>query len=103
MRGMRNGKTIEGSISIAALFDPLTGHIAHLHRVINFASNKNITSDYVQQRAKDLYALTGKDASKLKAISIHPEKLNKGSRYRVDVTTFELVEIDRSEGRGRLI
>jgi hypothetical protein len=94
MRGMINGKPIEGNVSITALFDPVTGDIVHLHRVIKFSGNKNITPEYVQQRARDLYAGTGRDGSKLKAITIDPAKFKFGRRYKVDVATSVLFEID---------
>lgn len=99
MRGVMNGKSIEGSVSIVALFDPNTGDIVHLHQVTKFSGDKSITPDYVEQRARDLYASTGKDGSKLKAISIDPEKFKKRSRYKVDPNTSELVEVPRSRSR----
>jgi hypothetical protein len=94
MRGMINGKPIEGKVSIAVLFDPVTGDIVHVHRVIKFGGHKNITPEYVLQRARDLYARTGRDGCKLKAITVDPAEFKLGSRYKVDVATSAFVEID---------
>jgi hypothetical protein len=95
MRGMSNGKLIEGSVSIAALFDSDTGAIMHLHRVVQFGGAKKITPEYVQQRTRELYARTGRDDSRLRAITIDPTRFKRGGRYKVDLETFVLVEIAR--------
>lgn len=99
MHGMVNGKPVEGRVSMVGLYDPDTGHIAHLHRVVKISGDRDVTPDYVEQRARDLYADTGKDHSKLKAITIDPAKFKKGSRYKVDPNTSELVELPRSRSR----
>jgi hypothetical protein len=95
MRGMSSGKQIEGSVSIAALFDSDSGKIVHLHRVIRFGGDKKVTPEYVQQRARELYARSGGDDSRVRSITIDPTRFKKGGRYKVDVETFVLIEIAR--------
>jgi hypothetical protein len=95
MQGMRHGKPTVGRVLMAGLFDPATGEIAHIHRVVAFDSNRQASQEYVEQRARYLAALFRGDVTKLDALVIDHTKLKRGFGYKVDLKSNSLVEIPR--------
>jgi hypothetical protein len=101
MHGIRNGKPIRGQAFGIALYDPATGRIVHVHRVIAFDTKREITPEHVEQRARHLAAQAGRDVAKLKALAIDPAILQKGRPHKVDLKTSSLVEIPMRALRAR--
>jgi hypothetical protein len=97
MQGMRDGKPIVGRVLMTALFDPATGEIAHVHRVVAFDSHRQAKHEYVEQRARYLATRFGRDVTKLNALVIDHTKLKRGIGYKVDLKSYSLVEIHRQQ------
>jgi len=93
MPGMMNGKPIKTKISMALLYDPKTGRIAHVHRVVRFDPKQKETRAHVEARAKEMATRHGWDVGKLKVLHVDPTKLTKGTRYRVDRKGGKLVAL----------
>jgi hypothetical protein len=92
---MRDGKVIVGRVLTTALFDPATGEIAHIHRVVAFDSHRQANQEYVEQRARYLATRFHMDVTKLNALVIDHTKLKRGLGYKVDLKSNSVVEIPR--------
>jgi hypothetical protein len=93
MHGMRDGNSKDGRVFMAALFDPATGEIAHIHRVVTFDPHSRVNQEYAEQRARELAARFHHDVTKLHSLAIDQAQIKRGCKYKVDPKTSSLVEI----------
>ena len=93
MQGIRDGKPVEGRVFMVSLFDPSTGEIVHVHRVVAFDSDPRVNQAYAEQRAWSLASPFHGDVTKLRALTIDHSKVRRGFKYKVDPKTLSLVEI----------
>ena len=101
MPGMKDGKPIKEKILMAVLFDPTTGHIAHYHRVHLFDMERHISQADVEQRARKLATRHGWDIGKLETLSVDASKFKKGVKYKIDVKSRSLLEVEEPRRRPR--
>jgi hypothetical protein len=83
------------SVQTCVIFDPATGRIVHTHHVVTLPGGSSASPEEVEQRAWERAAAAGHDPSQLRAIHVDSEQLNRSASYRVDVTTLQLIEIER--------
>jgi hypothetical protein len=83
------------SVQTCVIFDPETGRIVHTHHVVTLPGAIPVSREEVERRAWERAAGAGNDPSRLRAIHVDSEQLNRSASYRVDVTTMSLVAIER--------
>lgn len=93
MHGIMNGKPVVARISMAVLYDPASGHIAHYHRVVQFDPKAKTSKAHVEERAKEMATRHGWDIAKLKTLHVDHSTVKRGARYAVDPKSRKLVEL----------
>jgi hypothetical protein len=90
----------DGAISHGvALYDPETGRIAHIQRVVVFPGAPDLTAEQVVQRAHVHARHGGHDVSRLELVHL-PDDHDYATPHVVDLTTGTVVAGPPS-GRGR--
>jgi hypothetical protein len=77
-----------------ALYDPESGHIAHIQRVTSLAGAPDLTPEQVVERARVHARHAGHNTSRLKATHLAPEH-DYGAPHVVDTRTGAVVEAPR--------
>jgi hypothetical protein len=83
------------SVQTCVIFDPATGSILHTHHVVTLPGAIPVSREEVERRAWERAAGAGLDPSRLRAIHVDSEQLNRSASYRVDVPTMNLIAIER--------
>jgi hypothetical protein len=83
------------SVQTCLIFDPANGRILHTHHVVTLPGALPVSREEVERRAWKRAADAGLDPSRLAAIHVDSERLNRSASYRVDVPTMNLVAIER--------
>ncbi len=91
MKPMVTGKTEVQSDRACVVYDPETGRIHHVHRVVTLRGGAEPQPHEIEARARELATKKGKDALRLKTLMVAPENLRSGAKHRIDVKTNSLV------------
>jgi hypothetical protein len=77
-----------------ALYDPESGHIAHIQRVMCFAGAPDLTPEQVVERAHVHARHAGHETARLKVIHLAPDH-NYAVPHLVDTRTGSVIEAPR--------
>ena len=83
------------SIYAVSLYDPKTGTIRHLHRVLSLEGSSPLDPQQIEKNAIANAEKLGHDVTKLKVLH-SPDLQDISGHYRVDVKKTLLVKIDAS-------
>jgi hypothetical protein len=87
------GKTRIRSDKCCVLFDPASGTIRHVHRVVTMEGADVTPERDVERRARTLAKDLGTDAANLKALLVDSESIKPGKPYAVDPKKRTLVSL----------
>ena len=92
----------DGTVSRGvALYDPSTGRIAHIQRVLSLPGGPDLTPEHVVERAHVHARHGGHDVSRLQAVHLADDH-DYGTAHVVDVTTGAVVAAPKpSPGSAR--
>jgi hypothetical protein len=79
------------STQCRVMFDPHSGAIHHVHRVVTMDGAQESSEQEVEHRTRDLARSLGLDIEKLHMISVDPSDLVPGAKYKVDPKSHKLV------------
>jgi hypothetical protein len=92
-RAMHPSKPI--SERICVLYDPTTGKIAYGHREITVGDGRVVSEEAFEAQTRQLAATRGRrDPSGLKSLHLSGVTLKSRQRYKVDLSSRTLVEVD---------
>jgi hypothetical protein len=79
------------SESACVLYDPASGEIVHVHRVMTLQGGSHPSAEQVEARARLLAERSGARKQGLEALLVDPARLQPGTRYLVDVVARSLL------------
>jgi hypothetical protein len=80
---------------VCVLYDPATGRIAYGHREITVGDAHIASAEEFEARTRHLAATRGRrDAANLKSLHLSGVTLKAHKRYKVDLASNTLVEVD---------
>jgi hypothetical protein len=99
MDGVTLGRRRDRTVQRVVVYDPADGTIRHIHDVITVEGAEPVSDEEVERRALALAAEHGVRASDVKVLHTPDDDLQPGKRYRIDVASSSVVEIERPGGR----
>ena len=88
------------SIHSIALYSPKDGTILHMHHVMTMEGCEPRNEADVEEEAVSFAKKLGHDVENLKVLHA-PDTLNPFTRYRIDLTKLEFIELPKSSTAAR--
>lgn len=90
------------SVDVFVIFDPKSGDIAHVHRVVTFKGGAAPSRERAEDEARTLAQKCGVSMQNLEILhSDRAEFFETGKQYRVDVSCRALVEVPQTDSECR--
>jgi hypothetical protein len=80
---------------VGVIYHPLNGGIVHTHRIVTPTSLQVLPDGELEARMRTVATQLGHDVTGLATLTIAAEAYDPSARYKVDVTTHQLVQLDR--------
>jgi hypothetical protein len=96
----RSAKLKPVAVKVCVLYDPRSGSIAHVHKVVTLQGTSKPSEKEVERRAFERARALGTKANVLNALHVKPEDWDDASFFRVDPPSRSLAKIQMKK-RGR--
>ena len=101
MNYLSTGKTQVKSDKYCVLYDPASGVIRHVHRVVTMDGAEETPQLVVEQRALKLAADFGLDVKRVQPLHVDAAQVEPGRQYKVDVKSRRLTAIEKKAPRKK--